>query len=220
MSKFWVLIGSFSPLITTLQFTPNPPSLSLVSQFTAGGNPSWLLNSPKVPTTIYATDEGDTGSINSFTLNLGSGNLTKLATVPTQGGAPTHLGFVNNGAALGAANFGTGSAFIVNLDSTGSGQFSGGDSLVPFQGSGPLPNQASPHAHQVGMVYQSRPLPTSLQTALFFQVVPYGKEVLVADLGSDKIWRLTQDGSTWSIKGSIDQPAGSGPRHLVVVGTS
>ena len=30
------------------------------------------------------------------------------------------------------------------------------------------------------------------------------EEVLVPDLGSDKIWRLAQEGSTWEIKGSID----------------
>jgi len=149
-------------LITTLQFTPNPPSLSLVSQFTAGGSPSWLANLPKFPTTIYGTDEGDNGSINSFTLNLGTGNLTKVANVPTQGGAPTHLGFLNDGAAIGAANFVTGSTFIVNLDAAGSGQFSGGESLVKFNGSGPAPIQASSRAHQVGVVFQSRPLRTRL----------------------------------------------------------
>lgn len=168
MSKFWVLVGSFSPFITTLQFTPNPPALSFVSQFPVAGSPSWLANSPQFPTTIYATNETDTGSINSFTLALNSGNLTKVANVPTQGGAPTHLGFVNNGTALGAANFVNGSAFIVNLDPTGSGQFTGGDSSIPFQGSGPAPNQAGPHAHQVEMMPQFRSLPISLQTGLLF----------------------------------------------------
>ena len=47
----------------------------------------------------------------------------------------------------------------------------------------------------------------------------FANEILVPDLGSDKIWRLGQEGSIWAIKGSIDQEPGSGPRHLVVHGT-
>ena len=165
MSKYWLLIGSFNPLITTLQFTTtSPPSLSFVSQFKSGTSPTWLAYSSKFPTTVYATDETDTGSINSLKLDLNTGGLTPLANVPTQGGGPTHLGFINDGAALGAANFGTGSAFVVNLDTTGTGQFSPNGSLVPFQGPDPLlPNQQSPHAHQVGIVLRSRSPRTSSQ---------------------------------------------------------
>ena len=150
MSKYWVLIGSFTPSITTLQFTASPPSLSFVCQFKSGTSPTWLANSPEFPTTIYATDETDTGSINSLVLDPNTGGLTPLVIVSTQGGAPTHLGFINNGTALGVANYATGSAFVVNLDTTGTGQFTlNTNALVPFQGSGPLPNQLSPHAHQV-----------------------------------------------------------------------
>jgi 6-phosphogluconolactonase (cycloisomerase 2 family) len=152
MSKYWVLVGSFNPLITTVQFTPSPPSLALVSQFQSGSSPTWLVQSPGDPTTIYATDEVSTGgSINSLVLDRNTGGLTHAASVPTQGGSPTHLGLINQGAALalGAANYGTGSAFIVNLDPTATGQFSRNGTVVAFSGSGPLPNQASPHAHQV-----------------------------------------------------------------------
>ena len=150
MSKYWVLVGSFTPSITTLQFTASPPSLSFVSQLKSGTSPTWLASSPKFPRTIYATDETDTGSINSLMLDLNTGGLTPLVTVSTQGGAPTHLGFINNGTALGVANYVTGSVFVVDLGTTGTGQFTPNTSaLVPFQGSGPLPNQLSPHAHQV-----------------------------------------------------------------------
>lgn len=155
MSRYWILIGSFTPSITTLQFTTSPPSLSFVSQFESGTSPTWLAKSSKFPTTIYATDEADSGSINSLALDLNTGGLTPLANVSTQGGAPTHLRFINNGAALGAVNYVTGSAFVVNLDATRTGQFTpDASALVPFQGSGPLPNQLSPHPHQVGIVFQ------------------------------------------------------------------
>jgi 6-phosphogluconolactonase (cycloisomerase 2 family) len=150
MSKFWVLVGSFSPFITTLQFTASPPTLSFVSQATSGTSPSWVAQSPKFPTTIYATDEVEAGSINTLSLDINTGNLTKLANISTQGNSPTHLGFINQGAAIGAANFGNGSAFIVNLETTNTGQFTGTGAKVAFQGSGPNPNsQTGPHAHQV-----------------------------------------------------------------------
>ena len=155
MSKYWVIVGSLNPLLTTLQFTTSPPSLSFVSQYTSGTSPVWLANSPKYPTTIYATDRIDPGSINSLTLNLTTGGLTRLANMSTQGGGPNHLGFISNGTALGATNYDTGSVFIVNLDATGTGEFTSHTTLVPFQGSGPLPNQLSPHPHQVGFIPKS-----------------------------------------------------------------
>ena len=169
MSKYWLLVGSFNPLISTLQFTVSPPSLSLVSQFQSGTSPTWLAYSPKFSTTIYATDETDTGSINSLAFDVNTGGLTSLANLSTQGGAPTHLGFINNGTALAAANFVNGSAFIANLDATHTGQFSPtNNALVPFQGFGPLPNQLTPHAHQVGIVLQSNSLHTELTDRTFF----------------------------------------------------
>jgi 6-phosphogluconolactonase (cycloisomerase 2 family) len=45
-------------------------------------------------------------------------------------------------------------------------------------------------------------------------------EVFVPDLGADKIWRLIEDGSpgNWKIQGFIQQPTGSGPRHIATRG--
>jgi 6-phosphogluconolactonase (cycloisomerase 2 family) len=47
------------------------------------------------------------------------------------------------------------------------------------------------------------------------------KELLVPDLGADKVWRLTKrsDGK-WSICGHIDFEAGGGPRHVAARGVS
>jgi len=156
MSKIWVLVGSLSPFISTLQFTTSPPSLSFVSQVEAGRSPSWLANLDKFPTTIYATEEIGTGFINSLELDLNTGGLTRLANTATKGGAPTHLGFITDfgidSVTLGAANIVNCSAFFVNLNTT-TGQFTSDTDLVRFEGSGPLPNQLTPHAHQVRIVF-------------------------------------------------------------------
>lgn len=70
------------------------------------------------------------------------------------------------------------------------------------------------------------------------QTVQYGDELLVPDLvrlsvasgskdmglihsglqGGDTIWRLTKTCGHWSIKGEIQQKAGSGPRHATISG--
>jgi 6-phosphogluconolactonase len=72
--------------------------------------------------------------------------------------------------------------------------------LVTFSGSGPDPDrQQQPHAHQV---------------------VWDGDEVLVADLGTDRLHRLrvAEDGGLSAAGAAVRLPPGSGPRHLVVVG--
>lgn len=45
-------------------------------------------------------------------------------------------------------------------------------------------------------------------------------ELLVPDLGADKVWRLVKrsDGQ-WTIRGQVDLEAGGGPRHVVARGT-
>ena len=164
MSKYWLLIGSATPLISTLQFTENPPSLSFVSQFTLGTSPMWLTNFPKLPTTIYAADR-TTGVINSLALDINTGGLTHIASVSNHTTGPNNLGIINNGTALGAADYVAGAAFIVNLDPTDPSQFTQDSSLVSFKGSGPLPSQLSPHAHQVGIF--SGPSCTELTDGFF-----------------------------------------------------
>lgn len=54
------------------------------------------------------------------------------------------------------------------------------------------------------------------------QVAPHpsGKELLIPDLGSDKIWRLEkeEESGSWKVAGEIAAKPGYGPRHLVVKG--
>ena len=136
MSKYWAFVGSLSPLISTVQFTTCPPPLSIVSQETSGTKLTRIANSPNIPATIYAADRIATEYINTLALDLTTGGL--LANVSTKGGGPTHLGSVNNGAALRAANYDTDSVFIVKLDPTGT------DSAQCPRGSGPLPTKSTP----------------------------------------------------------------------------
>src|SRR5882724_9244316 len=73
--------------------------------------------------------------------------------------------------------------------------------VVSFIGSGSIiSRQEASHPHQV-------------------VVHPTREEVLVPDLGSDKIWRLSRDGSEYvGDQGHIGISAGGGLRHAVVLG--
>lgn len=74
--------------------------------------------------------------------------------------------------------------------------------MISFSGTGPITSrQEASHPHQV-------------------LVHPHRDEVIVPDLGADKLWRLGKEGSDWAIKDQIDMPTGGGPRHAVVVGKS
>jgi len=42
-------------------------------------------------------------------------------------------------------------------------------------------------------------------------------EVLVPDLGSDKVWRLAKSDGEWTVVGYLSFPRGSGPRHAAFV---
>lgn len=48
--------------------------------------------------------------------------------------------------------------------------------------------------------------------------VPALREVLVPDLGSDKVWRLQKQGDKYVVAGFVPFPIGSGPRHALFLG--
>ncbi|MBN9606670.1 MAG: beta-propeller fold lactonase family protein [Actinomycetales bacterium] len=68
---------------------------------------------------------------------------------------------------------------------------------IAGEGSGPLPAQASPHAHAA--------------------LVLASGEVLTADLGADRVYRLVWGSSGWERRGEIALPPGTGPRDLLAL---
>lgn len=137
-----ILVGSFTPLLSTLNFTLSPPSLSLVSQVAAGSSPSWLLGHPVNTSIVYATDETQKGAIQSLVLDRVTGRVTPVSSISAQGSGTTHLGFVNGGADIGGANFNDGSAFFATLS----------DDLLHFNNPQLVKfgvGNATSHAHEV-----------------------------------------------------------------------
>jgi 6-phosphogluconolactonase (cycloisomerase 2 family) len=147
-STFLILVGSFSTYISSLKFVTSPPSLTLFTQTPSGSAPSWVTQSPFNKSIIYATDETPAGHLNSLVLNHKYKNLTHIDSIATQGDYPTHIGAILDGNTLGVANYYGSSAFIVSLAKDHL-TFSSTPQIVPFNGSGPEPEQLSSHPHQV-----------------------------------------------------------------------
>ena len=115
-----------------------------------------------------------------------SGQLEELSTVPTGGDHACHLALTGTGNQLLAANYGSGSVSSFEID--GDGALGSPIDVLSFTGSGPDEDrQDGPHPHQV---------------------LPVDDEVLVCDLGTDRIHRLRVDASRrFSPRRGADPPA-------------
>lgn len=161
-------------------------------------SPSFLARHPTLPI-LYAVNELESnGTISAFTVAADC-SLTPLSVQPTGGSDPAHLAVTPDGRHLLVANYSSGSVAVHPLDAEGApGERS---DLLDLTGSGPdKDRQAGPHAH---MVRTER------------------GEVLVADLGSDRLWRTRLDpvsGRLSSLPPAVVARPGTGPRHFLFSG--
>ncbi|KAG8741988.1 hypothetical protein FRC10_002146 [Ceratobasidium sp. 414] len=199
MVAYKILVGAYSSVITTLLFNPGTSNLAIYGTSPAGSSPSWITTHPTNKSVLFATQENPTGALWSFAIGS-QGLLTQLSAVTSGGDGPAFMLAPSNGKEVIAMNYNSGNGLNVPLTAD-KGHFGTPYPAIAFNGSGPNPSrQASPHPHQV---------------------IEYGSEFLVPDLGSDKVWRLTKSSSgALQNSGYIQQPAGSGPRHGVVKGNT
>jgi len=192
MVNFTILAGSYTTFIRAFSFNTDANTLSLLSQSPAGSNPSWITLNPLNHSVLYASNEGSPGRLLSFTVGP-LGQLTQADAIDSGGDDPANLVALNNGKDVVIMNYSSGNGSIVPLTS-GFTRFIKPVSTVVFQGQGPnADRQDSSHPHEV---------------------VEVGNELFVPDLGADKIWRISKD--DWQTRGFIQQPLGSGPRHIAV----
>ncbi len=159
-------------------------------------SPSYLVAHPEQPW-VFAVLEGRGSWLASARVQA-DGALVQVGSVPTGGDFGCHLALSPDARHVVVAHYGSGSvaSFEVGVD----GGLSQRRDLRQFSGSGSDPErQEGPHIHQV--VFDSDVL-------------------LVADLGTDRLHRLSlaADGTFDEAGPPIELPGGSGPRHLVVVG--
>lgn len=151
---------------------------------------------------LYATHAVADGQVSAW--RIVDRRLTRWGSVqPSGGGVPCHLS-VHPGGYVLTANYRTGSVAVHPIGDDGA--LAEASDVVEHSGSGPRsPRQDGPHPH---MAYCD-PDPADGRG-----------DVLVADLGSDTVYRYQLDttGGRMSEVERIAMPPGTGPRHLLVRG--
>ena len=158
-------------------------------------SPSFLAQHPTLKV-LYAANELDAGTISAFAVGEDAA-LTPLAVQSTGGAAPCHLAVTADGRHLLVANYVSGNVSVHPLDADGvPGERS---DLLDLKGEGPVADrQEGPHAHMVAPAAN-------------------GPDVLIADLGSDRVWRARLDGVSGRLilsAAAVVATPGTGPRHL------
>ena len=158
-------------------------------------SPTWLVRHPTLPV-LLAAGETNPATLSSVRWD-DSGSLIVLSTVEVAGDGACHLAITEDGRHALVASYVSGIVSVVAIAANGT-LTKLGDQLG-LVGSGPVTDrQEGPHAHQIVVV---------------------GDEILCCDLGGDQIHRLrlNAEGVLYPAHDPIRLPAGSGPRHLVVV---
>jgi 6-phosphogluconolactonase len=183
--------------IALLRRDPATGALTRLGVAAPTPSPSFLTQHPTLPV-LYAVNELDTGTVSAFSVAV-DGSLAALAVQETGGRHPCHLAVTADGRHLVVANYSSGSVSVHPLDLDGApGERT---DLLDLDAGSPGPDaerQAGPRAHLVAPD-------------------PNGPAVLIADLGSDRVWRARLDplgGRLTELTAAIRTPPGTGPRHL------
>ncbi|KAK7052178.1 putative isomerase YbhE [Favolaschia claudopus] len=193
MVNFTILAGGFSTFIATYVFDSDASTLSLTQQTETGPSPSWIASHPTNLSILYAVNElNPGGNLQSFTVDS-TGGLQNIDNVTTGGNGPTFTVMLSTGEVT-AMNFGSPNCSFVATDPNDPLRFERDSPVISF----PIPDGAPSNPHM------------SLEV---------NDEVLVPDLGGDKIWRIARDGApgNFKVQGQIDIDQGAGPRHIAVL---
>lgn len=197
------LIGTYTNAadqgIELLSFDKNKMALS--SQVIARGiqNPAFVIAN-RAKSLVFATEQIADGNVRTFAFNEDQQKLVLLNSAKSAGDFPCYLALDPSERFLAVANYGSGNFSLYEVDHSGSLHFK--QSLQHVGRSKHEIRQT--HAHVHSMVFH-----------------PNGKQLLVADLGTDKIHiydvDFTRDAPiTVATPSHFTVAAGSGPRHMVL----
>ncbi|KAG2158574.1 Lactonase, 7-bladed beta-propeller-domain-containing protein [Suillus bovinus] len=212
MSPLTILVASYTDSIYTLSFDPAPstgsPTLNLLAQTIVGHHPSWIASHPSNKSIIYAGVEQADGEI--AVIKYGKGGTVEegevVARASSGGADPCTLLVTEDELIIGNYSSGTIATLPISTSAPYILSSNPWTLSMPFEHEGPNKfRQLSSHPHQT----------------IFNPLNKTEKELLVPDLGADKVWRLTkQSDGKWSICGHIEFEAGGGPRHVVAQGNT
>jgi 6-phosphogluconolactonase (cycloisomerase 2 family) len=100
MTVHRILVASYTPNITTLEFDDVAHTLKPIALSAAGTNPSWIAAHPTERTLVLATNEVTDGKVHLFRLQQ-DGKLKLLETVGSAGEDPAHLAVLEGEVVVG-----------------------------------------------------------------------------------------------------------------------
>ncbi len=162
-------------------------------------NPTFVIAN-RSRTHVYTVESIPNGKLRTYGFNQGQPTLELLGETDSLGDHPCYIALDNSERLLAVANYESGSFSIYGVDSLGGLHFK-----QSVQHSGKSINkQRQNSAHVHSMIFH-----------------PNGKQLLVADLGTDKIHIYDLDYSkaapvTQATPAHFSVAAGSGPRHMVM----
>jgi 6-phosphogluconolactonase len=196
-------VGTGASGIYFAEFEPTSATLTEPTKVAQTQRPTFLWIHPDGETLysvseLYGQSDGSGPTVIAWAIDPATGALRELNRQDARGDGPCFVTVRDDGRYAAIANYGSGSVSLYPIRDDGS--------LAPASGhvqhAGSSVNadrQSSPHAHCV-------------------RFDPSGERVVVADLGTDKVYlyEIKDDGSlSPSTPTAVDMPAGSGPRHLV-----
>ncbi|HWR13574.1 MAG TPA: lactonase family protein [Terriglobales bacterium] len=189
--------------IYAFEFDSSSGKLRPMGLMAEGVNPSYLVLDSRT-STLYAVSEvsdykgQNTGAIQSYKIDSGTGKLQLLNQISSQGSGPCFLS-LDESRYLFVANFGGGNIGVFPL--MDGGRIGSATALVQHHGSGANPTR------------QSKPRPHAIALS------PNRKLAVVADLGLDKLLLYRFDPQNGSITPlhppSVKVHDSAGPRHFV-----
>lgn len=163
---------------------------SLLEKYQGFLNPSFVLADLEKAMLYIVEETAPFGAVQ--VLRYKDGKLCPAGTFPTDGADPCHLSLSEDGKSLSIANYTSGSLAVFRLNEQG--EIIEESDFRQHTGRGTNPDrQEGPHVH--------------------FSMEKDGT-LYVCDLGLDRIFTYQRGEEGLTNCGSIDMPAGSGPRHL------
>jgi 6-phosphogluconolactonase (cycloisomerase 2 family) len=194
-------------------FTMNPADGALTPRGVVTGlaNPSTLYIHPNGKFLYTASEvQGRGGTVTALAINPSNGDLTVLNTAPSGGRGPAHVSVDPAGKFVFAANYGSGEVGVVSIQPDGSlGRLADSKKIT-----GPLGKQPAKDAPPGSFAISGHDAPH----AHMAQTDPSGKYLLVADLGTDRVYIYRVNPDTGALTPNrqpfVQASDGAGPRHF------
>jgi 6-phosphogluconolactonase len=202
---FNLLIGTYtntgkSEGIYVYRFNSNTGDFAYKTMVKGVENPSYLDISHDRKH-VYAVNETGNGGLSSFSFNPVNGELVFINRISSEGDGPCYVSVDNQDKFVFAGNYGSGTILA-----------------VPLKDDGSLNAEIQLIKHEGKSINKSRQQGSHVHSTV---LSPDNKYLMVADLGTDKvyIYRFNRSDRTNPLTPSepsfISVKAGSGPRHLV-----